>query len=257
MRLRIQVYVPPFFCNHHGNTRTHETEGGGRGGRTHAHLSVRTTRRPDSHCLLFLRAPPPFPPVLALHVAGMPATRGPQPCAHPLCAQRFRDVKEGEGHATVNDWAGKGQRFPMCPNTGHATLNLREQAVPWQTIDSKPSTLSGSDLHEEQMRLHQSCGHTKESAEKETRKEISFYCLYHLDGQCLPRGKGSGKNGVCEGAVMRAGVDNAPPPPLPVDHPPACSTCKIHVKKHAALACSARVCNARGMLRGFQTSNGK
>jgi hypothetical protein len=40
MSLRILVYVPPFFSNHHGNTRTHETEGGGRGGRTHAHLSV-------------------------------------------------------------------------------------------------------------------------------------------------------------------------------------------------------------------------
>ena len=30
MRLRILVYVPPFFSNHHGNTRAHETEGGGR-----------------------------------------------------------------------------------------------------------------------------------------------------------------------------------------------------------------------------------
>ena len=66
MRLRIQVYVPPFFSNHHGNTRTHETEGGGRGGRTHADLSVPDHTPAWLLLLTFPPRPPPFssPPSL-------------------------------------------------------------------------------------------------------------------------------------------------------------------------------------------------
>ena len=168
----------------------------------------------------------------------MPSLRDGHPCAHPACSNKYRDVKEGGDYATVNDWAGKGQRFPTCPTTGYPVLNLRDKPTAWQTTDGKLSVLVGSDLYDEQIRLHQSCGHTADSAEKETRKDISFYCLSHLEGQYFPRGAGSRKNGVCEGAVIRADVDNAPPPSLPVDQSPACSTCKIHVKKHAALAFS-------------------
>jgi hypothetical protein len=59
---------------------------------------------------------------------------------------------------------------------------LRYTASPWQTADAKLSTLLGSELHEEQVCLHRSCGHTQASAEAEAKKESSFYCLYHLDG---------------------------------------------------------------------------
>ena len=60
MRLRIVVYVPPFFSTHHENTRTHETEGGGRGGRTHAHLSGPNHTPEGLPLLTFPPRPPRF-----------------------------------------------------------------------------------------------------------------------------------------------------------------------------------------------------
>jgi hypothetical protein len=117
MGLRILVYVPPFFFNHHGNTRTHEAEGGGRGRRTHAHLSVPDHAPAWLLLLAFPSRPPPlflFPPFLPLHIAGAPAIKDGRPCAHPLCTNRLRDVKEGTQHATVNDWGGSTGREATC-----------------------------------------------------------------------------------------------------------------------------------------------
>ena len=197
----------------HVRTRRREVGGGDAHTQTYRH---RTTRRPDSHCLLFLRAPPLFRPFLPIHFTGMPVIHDGHPCAHPLCAKRFRDVKLGTQYATVNDWAGstgrKQPRISTCPQSGEPLLNLRDTPVAWQTLDGKLSCLTGTDLYQEQMRLHRSCGHTEASAEAETKKQNSFYCLYHLDGQYFPRGKGSAKNGVCEGAVIRTDIGNAPPP---------------------------------------------
>jgi hypothetical protein len=131
----------------------------------------------------------------------MPAINDGRPCAHPLCTNRFRDVKEGSQHATVNDWAGstsrKQPRTSTCPRTGEPLLNLCETPVSWQTLEGKLSSLTGTDLYEEQIRLHLSCGHAQASAEAETKSELTFYCLYHLDGQHFPRGARSRQNGVC------------------------------------------------------------
>ena len=151
----------------HVRTRRREVGGGD------AHTQTgrcRTTRRPDSHCFLFLRAPPLFPPFLPLHCAGMPKINDGQRCAHPACSKQYRDVKVGNDYATVNDWAGKGKRFGTCPTTGYEQLNLRDKPTSWVTVDNRSSTLLGSDLYDEQMRLHKSCGHTDATAEKETRQ---------------------------------------------------------------------------------------
>jgi hypothetical protein len=97
---------------------------------THTRTPLGTEPRAGlTHTACISSAPPPFfPPFLPLHVAGMPAIKDGQRCAHPVRSKQFRDVKEGGDHATVNDWAGKGKRFPTRPNSGHPTLNLREQA---------------------------------------------------------------------------------------------------------------------------------
>jgi hypothetical protein len=133
--------------------------------------------------------------------------------------------------------------------------------VAWQTVDGELSTTLGSELHEEQMRIHRSSGRAEAPAEAETKKQNSFYCLCHLDGKYFPRGKGSTKNGVCEGAVMRTDIGTPPPPPPDKEMPPpACRTCAILQKKKSTLPWdSARVCNARGVLLQvqLQTSESK
>ena len=93
----------PTIMGTHVRTRRREVERGDE----HTHTCrYRTTRRPDSYCLLFLRAPPPCPPFLLLHFIGMPSIKDGRPCAHPRCPNKYRDVKEGNAYATVNDWAG-------------------------------------------------------------------------------------------------------------------------------------------------------
>ena len=107
------------------------------GGDAHTHTCrYRTIRRPESCCLLFLRAPPLFPLLLPLHVAGMPAIKDGQRCAHPACSKQYRDVKVGNDYATVNDWAGKGKRFGTCPTTGYEQLNLRDKPTSWVTVET-------------------------------------------------------------------------------------------------------------------------
>jgi hypothetical protein len=132
---------------------------------------------------------------------------------------QHRELKEGSNFATVNDWAGrveKGKlRIATNPSTGEPLLDLRDTMSPWQTVDGELSTLLGSGLCEEQVRLHKSYGHTQATAEKETKRDASFYCLCHLDGQCFPRGKDSRRNGACEGVATRVDIDNVPPPLSP------------------------------------------
>ena len=122
------------------HVRTRRREVGGGDEHTHT-CRCRTTRRPGSCCLLFPRAPPLFPLLLPFYFAGAPTIKDGQPCARPACSNKHRDVKEGGDHATVNDRAGKGRRFPKCLTTGCPVLNLRGKPTAWQTTDGKLSEL--------------------------------------------------------------------------------------------------------------------
>ena len=114
----------------------------------------------------------------------MPSIYDGRACAHPRCRNKFRDVKEGNNYATLNDWQGSNTRPRMstCPQSGEplpSTLNLRDTCsdtpVAWQTVDGKLSTILGSELYEEQMRIHRPSGHTETSVEEETKKQNSFF----------------------------------------------------------------------------------